>query len=138
MMDVRPVTLEGRVVTLQPMTADHIGGLWKAGSDPNLWTLTLTVIRSLEEMEKYVEVALREQSEGRSLPFVICDRKSGTIVGSTRYGNIERTHRRVEIGWTWLDPAYQRTAFNTEAKYLLLTHAFEGLGCIRVEFKTDV
>jgi len=88
-------------------------------------------------MSAYIATALDEQSRGVSLPFALIEKAVGRAIGSTRYGNIDRAHRRVEIGWTWLAPAWQRTAANTEAKYLLLKHAFETLGCIRVELKTD-
>ena len=88
-------------------------------------------------MAAYVETALREQASGISLPFAQVERASGRVIGSTRYGNIERAHHRLEIGWTWVARAWQRTAVNTEAKYLLLRHAFETLGCMRVELKTD-
>lgn len=91
----------------------------------------------MKEMSVYIETALREQQQGTSLPFALAEKSTGRLMGSTRYGNIDRTHRRVEIGWTWVAREWQRTAVNTEAKYLLLKHAFESLGCIRVELKTD-
>ena len=119
------------------MTVEHCGPLWSVGSDERIWRLTLTQIHSPEDMRAYVDTALREQKEGKALPFVVIEKSSGTVVGSTRYGNIDMTHRRVEIGWTWYNPQWQRTAVNTETKFLLLTHAFERLGCIRVELKTD-
>ena len=88
-------------------------------------------------MAAYIAVALAERAAGRALPFAIIDKATGQAIGSTRYVAIEPAHRRVEIGWTWLGRSWQRTAANTEAKYLLLRHAFETLGCIRVELKTD-
>jgi RimJ/RimL family protein N-acetyltransferase len=88
-------------------------------------------------MSGYIQTALEEQSRGVSLPFALIEKTSGRAIGSTRYGNIDRAHHRVEIGWTWVAPPWQRTGVNTEAKYLLLRHAFETLGCIRVELKTD-
>ena len=88
-------------------------------------------------MKKYIDTALKDFSDGKALPFAIIEKGSNTAVGSTRFGNIERTHRRVEIGWTWIAKQWQRTFINTEAKYLLLSHAFDTLGCLRVEFKTD-
>lgn len=87
--------------------------------------------------EKYIAAALKEQTEGKSLPFAIIEKATGKAVGSTRYGSIDTTNRKVEIGWTWVARRWQRNAVNTETKYLLLVHAFETLGCIRVEFKTD-
>src|SRR5882762_2183230 len=91
----------------------------------------------MEEMSTYIDTALEEQKRGVSLPFALIERATGQAIGSTRYGNIDGTHRRVEIGWTWVAREWQRTAVNTEAKYLLLRHAFETLGCIRVGLKTD-
>ena len=88
-------------------------------------------------MAAYIGIALREQNQGVSLPFALVERGTGRLIGSTHYGNIDRTNHRVEIGWTWVGREWQRTAINTEAKYLLLKHAFETLGCIRVELKTD-
>ena len=100
-----------------------------------MWTLQYWS-HCLASFESYWP-ALKEQANGLSLPFVQIERATGRVIGSTRYGNIERTHHRAEIGWTWIGRAWQRTAVNTEAKYLLLRHAFETLGCIRVELKTD-
>lgn len=136
-MLVEPVTLEGRHVRLEPLSQAHHADLSASGLDPELWRWIPTQVRTPEEMSAYIETALGEQSRGVSLPFAILDKSTGRAIGSTRYGNIERTHHRVEIGWTWLAPAWQRTPVNTEAKYLLLCHAFETLGCIRVELKTD-
>jgi len=88
-------------------------------------------------MRKYIDAALKDLSDGKALPFAIIEKNSNKAVGSTRFGNIETVHRRVEIGWTWIARQWQRTFINTETKYLLLSHAFETLGCMRVEFKTD-
>ncbi len=136
-MDIRPVTLEGSHVRLEPLSRSHHGLLCEVGLDEDLWQLTTTLIRTSEEMKNYIEIALSEFDAGRALPFAIIEKSSGKGVGSTRYANIERSHRRLEIGWTWVARQWQRTIVNTEAKYLLLTHAFETLGCQRVEFKTD-
>ncbi len=136
-MNIRPISLEGAHVKLEPLSLTHHQQLCEVGLDPELWTITMTLIRTPDEMKQYIETVLKEQTEGRSLPFAIIEKKSGKAVGSTRYGNIDTTNRRVEIGWTWVAIPSQRTAINTETKYLLLTHAFEKLGCIRVEFKTD-
>lgn len=89
-------------------------------------------------MRKYIETAWKEKRKGVSLPFATVEQSSGTIVGSTRFGNIDRHNRRAEIGWTWINPRWQRTAINTEAKFLMLRHAFEVWKCVRVELKTDV
>ena len=134
---VDSLKVEGRGVRLEPLTLEHLPALCEVGLDAELWRWTLSVVRSREDMRRYVEAALGEQAAGAALPFVIVDRTSGRVIGSTRYGNIAMRHRRLEIGWTWLGLAWQRTAANTETKLLLLTHAFESLGCQRVEFKTD-
>lgn len=136
-MKVEPVVLQGTAVRLDPMAIDHVAALARVGLEPELWRWIPTQVTSEEEMRAYVQTALAEQSRGMALPFVIVDQAGGQVIGSTRYGNIERAHRRLEIGWTWLTPAYQRTRANTEAKLLLLAHAFETLGAIRVELKTD-
>jgi RimJ/RimL family protein N-acetyltransferase len=136
-MRVAPVTLEGRYVRLEPLTHAHIDALTAVGLDADLWRWIPVPVRTREEMATYVETALREQASGMALPFVQVEKSSGQVIGSTRYGNIERTHHRLEIGWTWVAREWQRTAINTEAKYLLLRHAFETLRCMRVELKTD-
>ena len=136
-MNVAPVTLEGTQVRLEPLTTAHHAAFCAIGLDPELWRLSPAAVRTEAEMAAYINVALAEQAAGRALPFAIVERASGAVVGSTRYGAIERHHRRLEIGWTWLGRAWQRTAINTEAKLLLLQHAFETLGCLRVELKTD-
>lgn len=136
-MIVEPVTLRGSIVQLEPMTAAHIDSLGEVGLEPELWRWGIAPLATLEDMRAYVMQALDEWRRGVSLPFVILAQSSGEVVGSTRYGNIDRGNRRLEIGWTWVTPAHQRTAVNTEAKLLLLTHAFERLGAHRVEFKTD-
>jgi len=136
-MRLDPTTLKGTHVRLAPLTPDHVPALWSAGNDPDLWQWTWTEVRSLDDMRGYVEEALRLQAAGTSLPFATTDARSGVVVGSTRFGNAEPAHRRVEIGWTWIAPPWQRTPINTEAKYLMLRHAFETWGCQRVELKTD-
>jgi len=136
-MDVMPVSLEGRHVRLEPLTQAHHADLSAVGLDAELWRWIPSPVRTPEEMSAYIATALEEQARGVSLPFALIEKAGGKAIGSTRYGNIDRTHHRVEIGWTWIAPPWQRTAINTEAKYLLLKHAFEKLGCIRVELKTD-
>lgn len=136
-VDVRPVTLEGRFVRLEPLTMAHHAALWEIAKDHELWRWTATDIRTPEDLTTYMEHALAEQAAGRALPFATLARESGRTVGSTRFGNIEPLNRRTEIGWTWLGAAWQRTVVNTEAKLLMLTHAFEAWGCLRVELKTD-
>jgi RimJ/RimL family protein N-acetyltransferase len=134
---LHPVTLEGRHVRLVPLTLDHAEGLARVGLDPELWRWIPGQITTREEMRAYVETALDEQEKGASLPFAVTDSRSGDIIGSTRYGNISLPNKRVEIGWTWYTRTRQRTPVNTESKLLLLSHAFETLGMIRVELKTD-
>jgi RimJ/RimL family protein N-acetyltransferase len=136
-MIVEPVKLEGRHARLEPLTKEHLEGLAEVGLDEELWRWIPTAVRTREEMAAYIETALDEKKRGVSLPFAIVEKATGRTIGSTRYGNIDRTHHRVEIGWTWVAREWQRTAMNTEAKYLLLKHAFESLGCMRVELKTD-
>ena len=120
------------------MTLDHHAPLTEIGLDPEIWRLTVVSIGTSEEMRANIESALELQRGGTSLPFVTVERSTGRVVGSTRFGNYDPANRRIEIGWTWLARPWQRTAVNTEAKYLMLTHAFEKLHCVRVELKTDV
>jgi len=136
-MIVAQVTLEGRHVRLEPLSQAHQPGLSAVGLEEELWRWIPTPVRSPEDMSAYIATALEEQARSVSLPFALIEKASGKAIGSTRYGNIDRVHHRVEIGWTWVAPPWQRSAVNTEAKYLLLRHAFETLGCIRVELKTD-
>lgn len=135
---LEPIVLEGDFVRLEPMTLDHHSALSEVGLDPEIWRFTLVLVQTPEEMRRYMESALKLQREGTTLPFVTIERSSGRIVGSTRYGNYDPENRRIEIGWTWIARPWQRTAINTEAKYLMLSHAFERLRCVRVELKTDV
>ena len=136
-MVVSPLVLEGVHVRLEPLSNGHLEGLAQVGLEEELWRWIPAPVRTQAEMAAYIETALDEQARGVSLPFAIVEKATGRPVGSTRYGNIDRTHHRMEIGWTWVARHYQRTAVNTEAKYLLLKHAFETLGCMRVELKTD-
>lgn len=133
----RPVVLEGRTVRLEPLTLGHVDALCEVGLEEELWRWTVSQLRTREDMRDYVQSAVTLAAEGQALPFAIVERSSGRVVGSTRYGNIDRPNQHLEIGWTWVAPRWQRSAVNTETKYLLLVHAFETLGCLRVEFKTD-
>lgn len=137
LMNIEPITLEGTYVRIEPLSLSHHETLSHVGLDEDLWRWIPTQVRTPEEMKAYIGLALDEQARGVSLPFAIIEKTSGRAIGSTRYGNIDRAHRRVEIGWTWIARQWQRTSVNTECKYLLLRHAFEMLGCIRVELKTD-
>lgn len=136
-MIIEPVTLEGRHVVLEPLSQRHHEALTEVGMDEDIWRWIPTRIGSPEDMKHYIETALSLQKEGSALPFAMIDKASACVAGSTRFGNIDRVHRRAEIGWTWLAPPFQRTAINTEAKYLMLRHAFEVWRAIRVELKTD-
>jgi RimJ/RimL family protein N-acetyltransferase len=119
------------------MVEQHLDDLCAVGLDPELWRWTTVHIRTRDDMSRYVATALRLREEGSALPFVTIWKETGAIVGSTRFGAIDREHRRVEIGWTWIARQWQRTPVNTEAKLLMLTHALEALDFLRVEFKTD-
>ena len=136
-MEVMPVTLEGRHVRLEPLSQKHLDGLTEVGLQEELWRWIPAPVRTREEMAAYIDTALDEQRRGVSLPFATIEKSSGRPIGSSRYGNIDCTHHRLEIGWTWVAPAWQRTVANTEAKFLMLLHAFEILKCMRVELKTD-
>lgn len=134
---VEPVTLEGSVVRLEPLTVEHLSGLISSGLEGELWRWTLSANQTPGEMRGYVEAALAAAAAGTEAPFATVERSCGRVIGSTRYLSIDAHHRRLEIGYTWINPAWQRTAVNTEAKLLMLTHAFNVLGALRVEFKTD-
>jgi len=136
-MQLQPVTIEGAHVRLEPLSLAHHAALTEVGLDDELWRWIVTPVRTPEDMRSYIETALREQAAGTALPFATVERASGRPIGSTRFLNIDGANRRVEIGATWIAKPWQRTAVNTEAKYLMLRHAFETLGCIRVELKTD-
>jgi len=135
---VQPVALEGARIRMEPLSLErHFDGLLAIGTDPDLWRWTLNLVASDADLRDYLGAALCEQVEGRSLPFATMDKASGRVAGCTRFGNIEPQHRKVEIGWTWVGRAFQRSHVNTEAKYLMLRHAFEVWGCVRVELKTN-
>ena len=120
-------TLKGAHVTLAPLHRDHVPALQAAVQDGELWRLWYATVPNPEGMPDYVEKALALRDAGQAIPFVVRD-ADGTIVGSTRFGDIEAGHRRLQIGWTWYAKHVQRTGLNTEAKALLLAHAFETMG----------
>ena len=137
-MKISPVTLEGRYVHLEPLSLRHEELLIAAASDGELWKSTVTIVPSAPaKMIDYIQAALAGQAQGRELPFLI-RKTSGEVVGTTRFYEIRPADRCAAIGYTWLAKSAQRTAINTEAKLLLLTHAFERWQCIRVELITDV
>jgi N-acetyltransferase len=134
---VEPVTLEGRLVRLEPLDRRHLDDLAAVAFDPTLWRWTLARPTDRDGLAAWLDAAVANLASGSELPFATVDRASGKAVGSTRFLSIVPEHRRLEIGWTWLGGAFQRTGANREAKYLQLRHAFETLGANRVEFKTD-
>jgi N-acetyltransferase len=136
-MHIEPVTLEGNAVRLEPLSLDHLDALLEAAAHPEIWRYMPANCSTRDEMRTAIETALEWQRAGTALPFATVDPRSGKAVGSTRYMNIVPEHKRLEIGWTWISPAWQRSAINTEAKYLMIRNAFERLGCNRVELKTS-
>jgi N-acetyltransferase len=140
MMRIEPITLTGQLVRLEPLHLEHAVDLYEAIREtPHLWRyIPAWQPRSVEQMEQWVTKSLQDQMQGTSLPFAIMDLAGGRIVGSTRYLHINVQDRGLDIGWTWLSPSVQRTGVNTESKYLLLCHAFEQLGAIRVQLNTHL
>lgn len=132
-----PVTLDGRLVRLEPMSMAHLDGLLEVALDPAIWQWTLARPTDRDGLCRWMESAIANREAGTEQPFVTVERVTGRPIGSSRYLNIVPEHRRLEIGWTWVAPRWQRTGVNREAKLLMLEHAFERLGCMRVEFKTD-
>jgi RimJ/RimL family protein N-acetyltransferase len=138
-MKISPITLEGRVVRLEPLSEAHIAGLTQAGHDPSIWQyMRYGYVDTEPKMAELVRYLLDLQAKGTDLPFAVIHRVDGRPVGMTRYMDIQPENRGLEIGGTWYAPACQRTAVNTECKYLLLRHAFDTLDCIRVQIKTDL
>jgi RimJ/RimL family protein N-acetyltransferase len=139
MMQVTPVTLCGRYVRLEPLSIEHVPDLAKVGLSADIWRFMLYgKVETEAQMRLWVEDMLERQASGNDLPFAVIHLLSGQAIGASRYLEIRRAHYGLEIGGTWYAQEFQRTAVNTESKYLLLKHAFECLGCIRVQFKTDL
>ena len=136
-MWLEPLTLTGAQVRLEPLAPSHVPDLARAGSDPAIWTYLPHRPSTEADFAVLVQRSLDLTATGSGVGFAQRVVSDGSLAGATGFWNAEPTHRRVEIGYTWLSPRWQRTALNTEAKYLLLRHAFETLGCVRVEFKTD-
>lgn len=134
-----PLTLEGSVVRLEPIGREHADLFWDVAKDDleDIFRWIPYAMKTRENFRKLIDQAFTEQERGESVVFATVERSSGRTIGSTRFMNIDRVNKRVEIGSTWIAPPWQRTAVNTEAKYLMLRHAFEVWGCIRVELKTD-
>lgn len=133
---VQPVTLKGQYVELVPLSMDHLDALILAVQNGELWKLWYTTVPSPENMREEICRRLALWESGRMLPFAVIDPTTGQVVGMTTYMNLDASNRRVEIGSTWYAQRAQRTALNTEAKLLLLAHAFDSLRCIAVEFRT--
>ena len=134
-ISVEPVVLRGDLVRLEPLAQEHAQGLYNRGRTADDWRyMPRSCFIDMADVRQWVEEALEAPNQ---LPFVMVETGKDKAVGSTRYLNIRPEHRSLEIGWTWLGQEWQRTGINTEAKLLLLAHAFERLGCLRVEFKTD-
>lgn len=137
LMNVEPITLEGKYVRLEPLTIEYHEEFCRVGLDPEIWKWIHTPVNTPQDMRVFIEKALLDQAAGTALPFALIDKSSDIVVGSTRYYNIDKQHYQLEIGATWIAKKWQRTAIHTEDLLLLLQHAFETLGCIRVQFKTD-
>ena len=129
--------LAGKSIELLPLQAAHAPALLQAAADGELWNMKVTVIPGPETVDKYIAIALQGREAGTVMPFVIVRRDTGQVVGSTRFWKIDRGNRKMEIGHTWLSTSAQRSGINTEAKYLLLEHAFEVMQAVRVQFTTD-
>lgn len=134
MSDLR---LAGTIAILEPLETRHREALLSAAADGKLWNLAVTVVPGPASIDNYIGRAIAGRADGTVIPFVIIERKSGRVVGSTRFWKIDRSNRKLEIGHTWLSLSAQRTGINTEVKYLMLSHAFETLDCVRVQFTTD-
>lgn len=130
------ITIKGKLVTLIPLQREHREALLDAAGDGELWSLWYTSVPAHKTIDAYLDLAFKEQYAGRSLPFVVIDNTSQKIIGTTRYCNADKLNQRVEIGYTWYAKSFQRTGTNTECKYLLLSHAFETLNAIAIEFRT--
>ena len=133
---IEPITLVGEHAILEPLAREHRDALAAAASDGELWKLWYTFVPSPDTVDQYLDAALAMREEKHAMPFVVREKSNGTIIGCTRYFNVEPTHRHLEIGHTWYARRVQRSPINTECKLLLLRHAFEQLRCIAVEFRT--
>ena len=136
-MIAEPITLEGRWARLEPLVERYAADLVEAAQEDEIWRYMPAVLKTEEQVLAWIAAAQAEQATGSQQPFAIVDRAAGRAIGSTRYLNIMPNDRGLEIGWTWLARSAWRTPVNTECKFLLLRHAFESLGCIRVQLKTD-
>ena len=133
---IEPVILTGTNVILEPLSLEHADGITVAVKDGELWKLWYTHIPSPDMVDEYIKKALDLRENAGWMPFIVREKISNKIIGSTRYCNVDEVNQRLEIGYTWYSKSYQRTGVNTECKYLLLSHAFEKLDAIAVEFRT--
>jgi RimJ/RimL family protein N-acetyltransferase len=131
------IVLEGRIVRLEPLELAHVPRLAEVALDPAIWRWTIARPQTEDDLREWAAAAIRGRDAGTESPFATIELATGRPIGSTRFMNIALEHRRLEIGWTWLAPAWQRSGANREAKLLMLGYAFDTLGCRRVEFKTD-
>jgi N-acetyltransferase len=138
LLTIEPITLVGKYIILRPTSIEDIDGLSNAARDGEIWNNSFTQFPNATEMSTYIQEMLDLSSKGIILPFVTVDKASNTIVGTTRYLNIDYENHRLEIGHTWIAKPWRKTYVNTEAKFLMLQYAFEKLGCIAVEIRTDV
>ncbi len=139
MLTPQPITLTGQFVQLEPLSLDHVADLAVAGAYPDIWRyMPYPVVRNEADMRAQIEDLLSRQARGTDLPFAVRNLADGRAIGMSRYLDIQIANQMLEIGGTWYTPALQRTAVNTECKWLLMTHAFETLGCLRVQIKTDL
>jgi N-acetyltransferase len=138
MLKIHPITLEGKNVILRPPSAGDLTGLSDAAKDGEIWNNPFAFFPHPNEMSKYLQELLDNNFDNASLPFITVHKPSNTLVGSTRYLNIDKSNYRLEIGHTWISKSWRRTSINTEAKFLMLEYAFDRLGCIAVEIRTDV
>ena len=130
------VELVGETVTLQPLSSNHSQALVRAASDGKLWELWYTAVPSRDTIDGYITQALADKKAGKALPFVVVENNTGRVIGCTRFCNVVAEHKRLEIGYTWYGKSHQRTSINSQCKLLLLSHAFEHLNAIAVEFRT--
>lgn len=138
-MEIKPAVLTGRVVRLEPLSESHMPDLYQAGKDDSIWLyMRYGQINTQQDMAEWVQGLLQARDDGTDLPFAVIHQDTDCAIGSTRYLDIQPHNRSLEIGGTWYSVPYQRTAVNTECKYMLLRHAFEMLDCVRVQFKTDL
>ena len=134
--ELRP-TLFGSSVELHPLERHHAPDLVAAAADGELWNLKVTVVPNADTVDAYIDKALKGRDDGTVIPFVLVSKATGKVVGHTRFWKVDRANRKLEIGHTWVSASAQRSSINTEAKYLLLTYAFETMRCVRVQFTTD-